>query len=75
MVAVYVDYYLVVGSKNRIKDMITYLLQNPQFGFKVGDTFSDYLTCKIRINQETRTSLLTKSHLINSSEGNFIFQQ
>ena len=59
MVAVYVDYYLVVGSKNRIKDMITYLLQNPQFGFKVGDKFSDYLTCKIRINQDITFNEIT----------------
>ena len=63
MVAVYVDDCLVVGSKNRIKRM-TNCLNNCDFGLKIEDNLTDYLSCKIQINQETKTTYLMQPHLM-----------
>jgi hypothetical protein len=56
---------LVVGSKNGIEDMIIFL-KNCDLGLKMEDNLTDYLRCKIQINQETKTIFAMQSHLINS---------
>ena len=70
MVAVYVDGCLIVGSKNGIKEMINCLI-NCDFGLKIEDNLTDYLSCKIQINQETKTIFVIKPHLINSLNEKF----
>ena len=65
MVAVYVDDCLVVGSESGIDDMIN-CLKNCDFGLKVEDNLTDYLSCKININQDTKTTFVMQPHLINS---------
>ena len=57
MVAVYVDDFLVVGSEKGIEEMIN-CLKNCGFGVKIEDNLTDYLSCKIQINQYTKLHLL-----------------
>jgi hypothetical protein len=57
MVAVYVDNCLVVGSEEGIQDMIN-CLKNCDFGLKIEDSLTDYLSCKIQINQATKTTYI-----------------
>jgi hypothetical protein len=52
IVAVYADNCLVVGSKEGIQDMINCLRSD--FGLKIKDNLTDYLSCKIQINQATK---------------------
>jgi hypothetical protein len=52
MVAVNIEDCLVVGNKERIKGMIN-CLKNCYFGLKIEDNLTDYLSCKIQINQTT----------------------
>ena len=65
MVAVYVDDCLVVGSEEGIQDMIN-CLKNCDFGLKIEDNLTDYLSCKIQINQATKTTYIMQPHLIKS---------
>jgi hypothetical protein len=65
MVAVYVDDCLVVGSEEGIQDMIN-CLKNCNFGLKIEDSLIDYLSCKIQINQATKTTYIMQPHLIES---------
>ena len=65
MVAVYVDDCLVVGSEKGIEEMII-CLKNCDFGLKIEDNLTDYLSCKIQINQQTKTTYVMQPHLINS---------
>ena len=70
MVAVYVDDCLVVESEKGIEDMIN-CLKNCDFGLKIEDNLTDYLSCKIQINQQTKTTYVMQPHLINSLIENF----
>ena len=65
MAAVYVDDCLVVGSEKGIEEMII-CLKNCDFGLKIEDNLTDYLSCKIQINQQTKTTYVMQPHLINS---------
>jgi Reverse transcriptase (RNA-dependent DNA polymerase) len=65
MVAVYVDNCLVVGSEEGIQDMIN-CLENCDFGLKIEDNLTDYLSCKILINQATKSTCTMQPHLIKS---------
>jgi hypothetical protein len=62
---VYVDDCLVVGSEEGIQDMIN-CLKNCDFGLKIEDSLTDYLSCKIQINQATKTTYIMQPHLIKS---------
>ena len=61
----YVDDCLVVGGKKGIKGMMN-CLKNCDFGLKIEDNLTDYLSCKFQINQETKTTFVMQPHLINS---------
>jgi hypothetical protein len=65
MIAMYVNNCLVVGSKEGIQDMIN-CLKNCNFGLKIEDNLTDYLSCKIQINQTTITTCIMQPHLIKS---------
>jgi hypothetical protein len=45
MVAMYVDDCLVAGSKEGTQDMIN-CLKNCDFGLKIEDSLTDYLSCR-----------------------------
>jgi hypothetical protein len=55
MVSVYVNSCLVVGSEEGIQDMIN-CLKNCNFGLKIENNLTDYLSCKIQINQATTSN-------------------
>jgi hypothetical protein len=63
MVAVYADNCLVVGSEEGIQDMIN-CRKNYDFGLKIEDNLTDYLSCKIQINQATKTTHVMQPHQI-----------
>jgi hypothetical protein len=65
MAAVYVDDCLVIGSKKGIQDIIN-CLKNCDFGLKIEDSLTDYLSCKSQINQATKTPYIMQPHLIKS---------
>ena len=56
---------LLLEAKKGIEDMIN-CLKNCDFGLKIEDNLTDYLSCKIQINQETKTTFVMQPHLINS---------
>jgi hypothetical protein len=55
----------VVASITKINNMIN-CLNCFSFGLKIKDNLTDYLSCKIQINQETTPKFVMQSHLINS---------
>ena len=57
MVGVYVDNCLILGSKEGIQDMII-CLKNCDFGLKIEDNLTDYVSCKIHINQATESTYI-----------------
>jgi hypothetical protein len=71
MVAVNVEDCLVLGSEKGIKDMIN-CLTNCDFGLKIEDNLTDYLSCKIQINQATKTTYLTQPCLIKCPIDKFV---
>ena len=63
MVAVNVNYCLVIGNEKGIKEMIN-CDKIWDFVLKIEDNLTDYLSCKIQINQETKTTYLIQPHLM-----------
>jgi len=70
LIGIYVDDCLVIGNDEEIDDVIDGLKKH-NFGLKVEDFSTDYLSCKIHMNREKRLLFVKQPHLIKDLEIKF----
>ena len=70
LIAIYVDDCLMIGTDSDI-DAVIEKLKNYDFGLKVEHNLTDYLSCRIFVNYENRTTFIMQPHLIKNLEEKF----
>jgi hypothetical protein len=70
IIAIYVDDCLIIGDDLKINEVIKEL-KGYNFGLKVEDHVSDYLSCRIITNLENKTLFIMQPHLIKNLEVKF----
>jgi hypothetical protein len=70
MIGIYVDDCLVIGKRNRIDELIAEL-KTSGFNLKVENNLTDYLSCQLIENVESKEVLILEPHLINNLEAKF----
>jgi hypothetical protein len=70
MIRIYVDGYLVIGKRDKINELIV-ALKTSGFNLNVENNLTDYLSCKLTENAESKIILLLKLHPINNLETKF----
>jgi hypothetical protein len=70
MIGIYVDDCLVIGKRNKIYELIV-ALKTSGFNLKVENILTDYLSCQLIANAESKEVLILQPHLINNLEAKF----
>jgi hypothetical protein len=70
MIGIYVDDCLVIGKRDGIDDLIVGL-KKIRFNLKVENNLTDYLSCKLIENAESKEIFMLQPHLINNLEAKF----
>jgi hypothetical protein len=70
MIGIYVDDWLVIGKRDKIDELIIQL-KTSGFNLKVENSLTDYLSCQLIENAESKEILILQSHLINNLEAKF----
>jgi hypothetical protein len=67
---IYVDDCLVIGKHDKIDELIV-ALKTSGFNLKVEYNLTDYLSCQLIENSESKEILILQPHLINNLEAKF----
>jgi hypothetical protein len=67
IIAIFVDDCLIIGDDTNINDDIDEL-KKYDFGLKIENHLTDYLSCQIIANFETKTLFIMQPHLIENLE-------
>jgi hypothetical protein len=70
IIAIYVDDSLIRGDDSKINEVIEEL-KGYNFGLKVEDHLTDYLSCQIITNLDDKTLFIMQPHLIKNLEVEF----
>jgi histone deacetylase 1/2 len=70
IIAIYVDDCLIIGDDSKINEVIEEL-KGYNFGLKVEDHLTDYLSCQIITNLDDKTLFIMQPHLIKNLETKF----
>ena len=70
MMAIYVDDCLTIGTDEAIEEVIN-ALKGHNFGLKVEDNLTDYLSCKIVQERDKGKAWIMQPHLIDNLEKKF----
>jgi hypothetical protein len=70
MIGIYVDDCLVIGKRDKIDELIVEL-KTSGFNLKVENNLTDYLSCQLIENAESKEILILQPHLINNLEAKF----
>jgi Reverse transcriptase (RNA-dependent DNA polymerase) len=70
IIAIYVDDCLIIGDDSKINEVIEEL-KGYNFGLKVEDHLTDYLSCRIITNLDDKTLFIMQPHLIKNLEVKF----
>jgi hypothetical protein len=70
IIIIYVDDCLVIGKLNRVDELIVEL-KTSAFNLKVENNLTDYLSCQLIENAESKEKLILQLHLINNLEAKF----
>jgi hypothetical protein len=70
VIGTYVDDCLVIRKRCRIDELIVEL-KTRVFNLKVENNLTDYLSCQLIENTESKEILILQPHLINNLEANF----
>jgi hypothetical protein len=66
-IAIYVNYCLVTGTDAGIDNVINNL-KDHNFGVKVNHNSTDYLSCRVRVDYENKTTFMMQPHSIKTLE-------
>jgi hypothetical protein len=70
MIGIHADYCLVIGKHDKIDELIV-ALKTSGFNLKVDNNFTDYLSCQLIENAESKEIFILQPHLINNLEAKF----
>jgi hypothetical protein len=70
MIGIYVDDCLVIGKRDKIDELIV-ALKTSGFNLKVENNLTDYLSCQLIENAESKEILILQPHMINNLEAKF----
>jgi hypothetical protein len=73
MIRIYVEIFLMIGKRNKFDELIVEL-KTSGFTLKVENNLTDYLTCQLIENAESKEILILQPHLINNLEVKFGYE-